>query len=157
MVGSTTMVIGLVLHVLAAIVWVGGMFFAYVVLRPSAGPLEPAVRLALWQRVLSRFFLWVWISVVALLASGFTMVLLGLGGFAAVGDYVRAMMTIGLVMVAIYLYLYFLPWPRFRHAVLTADWATAEESIARIRFAVGLNLILGLITAAIGAGGRYLG
>ncbi len=125
MVGSATMSIGLVLHVLAAIVWVGGMFFAYVVLRPSTGPLEPAARLALWQRVLSRFFLWVWISVVALLASGFTMVLLGFGGFAAVGDYVRAMMTIGLVMVAIYLYLYFLPWPRFRHAVLTADWSAA--------------------------------
>ncbi len=67
------------------------------------------------------------------------------------------MMTIGLVMVAIYLYLYFLPWPRFRRAVLAADWPAAEESIARIRFVVGLNLVLGLITAAIGAGGRYLG
>jgi hypothetical protein len=47
------------LHTLAAVVWVGGMFFAYNVLRPSTGPLEPAERLALWQRVLSRFFPWV--------------------------------------------------------------------------------------------------
>ena len=29
------------LHILAAVVWVGGIFFAYMVLRPSAGPLEP--------------------------------------------------------------------------------------------------------------------
>jgi uncharacterized membrane protein len=28
------------LHVLAVVVWVGGMFFAYLVLRPSAGALQ---------------------------------------------------------------------------------------------------------------------
>jgi len=44
------------LHVLAAVVWVGGMFFAYMVLRQSVGPLEPAVRLALWHRVFRHFF-----------------------------------------------------------------------------------------------------
>ena len=38
------------LHVLAAVVWVGGMFFAYMVLRPAAGPLETAERLARDER-----------------------------------------------------------------------------------------------------------
>ena len=38
------MAVLLALHVLAAVIWVGGMFFAYMVLRPSAGPLESASR-----------------------------------------------------------------------------------------------------------------
>jgi uncharacterized membrane protein len=33
------MIIGLIVHILGAIVWVGGMFFAYVVLRPVTGEL----------------------------------------------------------------------------------------------------------------------
>ena len=72
------------LHVLAAVVWVGGMFFAYIVLRPSAGPLQAEARLKLWQRVFQRFFPWVWASVVLLLVSGYGMIFLYLGGFAGV-------------------------------------------------------------------------
>ena len=34
------------LHILSAVVWVGGMFFAYMVLRPAAGRLEQVERLA---------------------------------------------------------------------------------------------------------------
>jgi uncharacterized membrane protein len=149
------MIVGLAFHILAAVVWVGGMFFAYVVLRPSAGPLDPAVRLALWQRVFARFFMWVWLSVAVLLVSGFTMVFIGYGGFAQTGSYIRAMMTLGIVMMLIYGHLYFVPWQRFRRAVTAADWPTAEANIRQIRIIVGVNLILGLITAVIGASGRY--
>jgi uncharacterized membrane protein len=56
------------------------MFFAYLVLRPSAGPLEAPVRLQLWERVFSRFFPWVWTSAATLLASGLGMVFGGYGG-----------------------------------------------------------------------------
>ena len=73
------------LHVLAAVVWVGGMFFAYMVLRPSAGPLDPPARLALWQRVFGRFFPWVWASIAVLLISGYTMLFVHFGGFAGAG------------------------------------------------------------------------
>src|ERR1700675_1888451 len=59
--GRDGMIVGIAFHILAAVIWVGGMFFALMVLRPSTGPLEPAVRLALWHRVFSRFFAWVWL------------------------------------------------------------------------------------------------
>ena len=36
--------IALTLHLLSAVVWVGGMFAAYLCLRPAAGPLEPPQR-----------------------------------------------------------------------------------------------------------------
>ncbi len=151
------MTIGMTLHVLAAVIWVGGMFFAHMVLRPSAGPLEPAVRLSLWSRVFPRFFFWVWLSVASLLVSGFAMVLLGLGGFAAVGGSIHAMTALGVVMSAIFAYIYFAPWPRFRRAVSAADWPIAETNLRTIRLLVTTNLALGLVTSAIGASGPYFG
>src|SRR5437773_1376556 len=36
------------LHLLFAAIWVGGMFFAVLALRPAAFALDPAVRLPLW-------------------------------------------------------------------------------------------------------------
>ena len=111
------MAVLIALHVLAAVVWVGGMFFAYTVLRPSVSPLEAAPRLGLWRRTLARFFPWVWASIVALLASGYGMIFLHLGGFAHVPLYVNVMQAIGIVMMLIFLHLFFAPWRRFRTAV----------------------------------------
>lgn len=54
------------IHALSAVIWVGGMVFAYAVLRPSLGALEPPQRLTLWRNVFERFFVLVWIIVVAL-------------------------------------------------------------------------------------------
>jgi uncharacterized membrane protein len=149
------MIVGLAFHIVAAVIWVGGMFFAYAVLRPGIGALEPAVRLPLWHRVFSRFFLWVWLSIAVLLASGFAMVFVGFGGFATVGAYVRVMMALGIVMMVIYTYLYVVPWRRFARAVSTADWPAGNKHIGQIRLLVGSNLVLGLVTVVIGASGRY--
>jgi uncharacterized membrane protein len=150
-----TMIVGLALHIVAAVVWVGGMFFAYVALRPSAGALEPALRLPLWHRVFSRFFPWVWASVVALLGSGYAMVFLGFGGFRGVGLHVHVMQTTGIIMVMLFLHLFFAPWKRFRRAIAAGDLATAGKNIEQIRILVATNLILGLITVIVGASGRY--
>ena len=146
------MAFGIAIHALAAVIWVGGMFFAYMVLRPSAGPLEPPVRLQLWERVFSRFFPWVWTSVATLLASGLGMVFWGYGGF---GAYVHVMLGIGLLMMAIYAHLYFVPWRRLRRAVASANWAEGGVQLGVIRRIVAVNLTLGLITVAIGASGRF--
>src|SRR5271165_4219998 len=91
------MMVGIAFHILAAVIWVGGMFFAIMILRPSVGSLESSARLTLWRRVLSRFFPWVWLCVAVLLASGVAMVFLGFGNFAAAGTYVHAMMATGLL------------------------------------------------------------
>jgi uncharacterized membrane protein len=150
------MSIGLAVHVLAAIVWVGGMFFAYVVLRPAAGALEPRPRLTLWRDVLARFFPWVWTSVLALLLSGYGM-LLGLGGFTGAGLHVHLMQATGLMMMALFAHLYFAPWRRLRRALESGDQAAAAAQLGQIRRIVLINLGLGLITSAIGASGRLWG
>ena len=51
------MAIAYVLHVLAALIWVGGMFFAHSSLRPTAAEtLQPPERLRLLTGVFKRFF-----------------------------------------------------------------------------------------------------
>ena len=149
--------VGVAFHVVAAVIWVGGMFFALIALRPATGPLEPPVRLALWERVLSSFFLWVWAAVVILLVSGFAMVIWGFGGFSTVGTYVQVMMGVGILMMLIFGHLYFVPWQRFGRAVDAAEWPTAAKHIDQIRLLVTINLVLGLITVVVGAAGRYYG
>jgi uncharacterized membrane protein len=149
------MIIAVALHVLAAVIWVGGMFFAYMIIRPSLGPLEPAHRLPAWQRIFARFFPWVWVCIVVLPATGIAMVSQEFGGFSTLSPYVRLMMVLGGAMIAIFLYLYFLPWRRFHAAVSAADWNSAESYIRRIRLLVGTNVVLGLATVVIGASSRF--
>jgi uncharacterized membrane protein len=107
-----------------------------------------------WQRVFARFFLWVWLCIVALFASGLTMVSLEFGGFSTLSPYVRIMMTLAVVMTLIFLYIYLLPWRRFRAALAGENWPAADTQIKRIRLLVGSNLLLGLITVIVGASGR---
>jgi uncharacterized membrane protein len=149
--------IGVAFHIVAAVIWVGGMFFALLVLRPSTGPLDPPVRLALWRRVFARFFPWVWAAVVVLLVSGFAMIIWGFGGFRGAGTYVNVMMGIGIVMMLIYGHLYFAPWRRFRGAVDRGEWSAAARHIDQIRVLVTINLVLGIVTVVVGAAGRYYG
>ena len=90
--------VALVVHILAAIVWVGGMFFAHQVLRPAAAMLEPGPRLILWSRVLGRFFAWVIAAIILLLLSGYTLVFGVFGGFRAIGLYIHLMQGLGILM-----------------------------------------------------------
>ena len=143
------------LHVLAAVVWVGGMFFAYMVLRPSAGPLEPPLRLALWHRVFGRFFPWVWASIAALLASGYAMLFVRFGGFAGAPLHINVMQATGILMMLLFLHLYFAPWRRFSRAVEAGAFPDAAAALNQIRRIVAINLVLGLITVAVGASGRF--
>jgi uncharacterized membrane protein len=55
------------------------------------------------------------------------------------------------------LHLYFAPWRRFRAAVARRDDAAAARQLAQIRAIVTLNLVLGLLTVAVGSSGRYWG
>jgi uncharacterized membrane protein len=151
------MSIALVLHVLSAVIWVGGLFFAYVVLRPvAASLLESPLRLALWVQVFGRFFPWVWVAVGLLLATGFWMILGPFGGFGTVGLYVHAMLVLGIVMMMIFLHVFFAPYKRLKRAVKAQDWPMGAKYLAQIRVLVGTNTILGILVIALGSGGRYL-
>ena len=146
----------LAVHIVAAVIWVGGMLFAYVCLRPAVGGIEPASeRPKLWVRTFGRFFPIVAVSVVALLVTGYAMLLGPLGGFAAAGVYVHVMHLTGLIMCAIFGHLYFGVWPKFRRAVEAGETELAGKKLATIRMIVAVNLGLGWITVLAGSTGRY--
>ena len=140
------------LHVLAALVWVGGMFFAWMVLRPAAiTALEGPARLKLWVEVFQGFFRWVWVAVVLLPVSGVGMLHMHFNGFEAAPRYVQVMMGLYVVMTALFIRIQALMLPELRTAVAEQDWPAGASVLGRIRRLVGINLLVGLAVVAIAA------
>ena len=149
------MTLSLFLHVLSVVVWVGGMFFAYMALRPvAASVLEPPQRLTLWAGVFGKFFPWVWASVVLILLTGLHMLVV-FGGMAA-PHYAMTMLVLGVVMMAIFAHVFFAPYGRLKRAVAAQDWKAGGAALAQIRRLIGINLSLGLLTIAVVFLGRAL-
>nr|WP_294544175.1 CopD family protein [uncultured Rhodopila sp.] len=142
----TTLYAGLkALHLLCAVLWVGGLFFAFVVLRPSLVAIEPPQRMLLQTRVHRRFFLVIWHAMPLILITGFVM-LWQLGGMGSVRWPVHAMLALGLLMAAVFLAIIFGPYRKFRR---TTDRTRMAASMSTMRTLIAVNLILGLITVVI--------
>lgn len=135
------------IHLLAVIVWVGGMFFAHVCLRPvAAAQLPPQQRLPLLAAVLGRFFVAVGVALLLLWGSG-------LVRFAQVGAAIpahwHAMLGLGSVMTLIFAVIVLRFYRRLRAAVAAQDWPQAGKAMNSIRVLVLANLILGFATVAV--------
>lgn len=145
------------IHVAAAIVWVGGMFFAYVVLRPAAvAVLQPPERLRLWAAVFQRFFSWVWIAIGLLLVSGLYMVY-QYGGIAHSPSHVHPILAGGVLMILVYLYVFFGCYVPFTLRVGKQQWPEAGAILNRIRRWVAFNLTLGTLVTAVAVFGATPG
>jgi uncharacterized membrane protein len=143
------------LHVLGAVLWVGGMAFALLALRPALGALEPPQRLTVHEGALRRFFLIVWHAMPILLLTGYALLFGWYGGFRGAGWHVHAMHLTALIMAGIFIALFTGPWKEFRAAQAAGDRARAAQSMDRVRQLVSMNLVLGLLTVAVAAWGRF--
>ena len=135
------------LHLLAVIVWIGGMFFAHVCLRPvAAAQLPPPQRLPLLAAVLGRFFAAVGGALVLLWGSG-------LARFAQSGTALpwhwHAMAGIGALMTAIFVLIVVRHHRPLTAAVAAQDWPAAGAAMNAIRPLVLLNLVLGFLVVAV--------
>jgi uncharacterized membrane protein len=136
------------LHLLAAIVWLGGISFMLLALRPAAAELlAPPQRLPLIARVLQRFFTLVWASIALLLLTGLTMLLSVGMKHAPVGWHL--MLGLGLVMTALFGHLYFGPFRHLKQAVSATNWPEGGRRAEQIATLASINLMLGVL--AIGA------
>lgn len=136
----------LALHLLAAVAWVGGIFFAYMALRPASMLLDAPLRLNLWAATFGRFFPWVWGFVAVLLVSGHVLM-----SQAPAHASLLAMAVIGWVMSLLFGYLYFVLFASLKHAVAASDTPAAAQAMTRIRPVMATNLALGLVASALGA------
>jgi len=149
--------VAIALHLIAAVIWVGGMFFAYMALRPVAAQLlEPPLRLPLWSQTFARFFVWVWVSIIVLPLSGYWIIMQIWGGFEGTDLSIKLMHIIGWIMILIFLFLFFVPYRQLKQRIAAEDFKAAGNALALIRKIVAVNLTLGLIVVIIAGGGRYL-
>ena len=135
------------LHLAAAIVWLGGIAFMLISLRPAAAAvLAPPQRLPLIAQVLRRFFAGVWLAVAVLLVTGVVM-LLDVGMKNAPAGW-HAMLGIGLLMFALFGHLYFGPFRRLKLAVGASDWPEGGRRVGQITTLALVNLVLGILAIA---------
>ena len=139
------------LHILAIVVWIGGMVFAHFFLRPAALQLPPPQRVPLMHGALQRFFAAVLVSIATVLVSGLWMI----GRLAK--ETVQAglafnmpldwtiMATLGIVMMAIFGHIRFALFKRLSQAVAASDWPAGGAALASIRIWVGINLAIGVV------------
>jgi uncharacterized membrane protein len=126
------MAIAISLHMLSVVVWVGGMFFAYMALRPvAASLLEPSQRLPLWSQTFAKFFPWVWAAVVLLMATGLWMVKAMFGGFGNVGLHIHVMAGLGTLMMLLFLHIFFAPYRRLKQALTANDLPEAGRRLSQ--------------------------
>ena len=146
------MSIAITIHVLALIVWVGGMFFAHSSLRPaSIETLEPPLRLRLWQATFHHFFIWVWIAIILLFISGFWMFF----QFPNPPLFIHIMTGIGSLMMLVFFHIYFAPYQRLTKAVKSENWSEGAKALGQIRTLVGINLTLGMVATIVATAGKY--
>ncbi len=134
----------LLFHLLSAIVWLGGMFFAYFCLRPAAAEtLDPPKRLPLWVATFARFLPLTGVAVLLLFATGLAMLLAVGFGQAPLGWHI--MFGLGIIMAGVFTYVYAVLFPKLRAHCQVSAWPLAGQTLNRIRQLVALNLGLGVL------------
>lgn len=143
------------IHTVVAVLWVGGIFLAYRVLRPAAMELQPPQRLSLWVGVFSRFFPWVWAFIVLLVISGYWDWSVRFGDYERAPLYLHAMQLIGWLMIFLFAWLYFVPFAKFKGLVADSQFPEAGKLMNdKMRPVIAINLSLGVLEAVIGEIGR---
>ncbi|MES9812636.1 MAG: CopD family protein [Candidatus Thiodiazotropha sp.] len=148
------MSIAMTLHIIGVIIWVGGMFFAHMVLRPALNDsLEAPQRLSLLLRVFDGFFPWVWVAVIAIVASGFWMLFMFYED--NIGLWLGFMTVVGILMSAIFVFIYAIPYQQIGVARKEDDKPKLVEAVSLIRQLILINLTFGMLVTVVAVVGKY--
>lgn len=148
--------LAIILHLLAINIWVGGTFFTVVVLPRATITLVPTERHRFMQIVLKRFFFWVWLALIVVLSSGGAMIYRIFGGMTNIPLYVLLMMSMALLMAAVFLLIYFWPYRLFTQSLDRGNEVECEKQLIRVRLLSKINMTLGIaVLMVIGGGPLY--
>ena len=139
-----------ILHLIAGIVWMGGMTFMLFALRPAVIiAMEAQPRAILMGQVWKRFYAMVLASIVVLFATGThlytatfraTRLATGDGGVPLGWN---IMLVLGLVMMLIFGHIYFAGFKKYKRAVAAGDWPLAAKAASLIHTMTLINFSLG--------------
>lgn len=142
------------LHLIGAIVWMGGMTFMLLALRPAAlAVMEPQPRARLMAQVWPRFFNLVLVAIVLLVASGghlYASAAKAAHQAGATGLPLgwNVMAGLGVLMVLVFGHIRFAGLKKFLRAVAASDWPQANAAATLIHRLVVLNFVLGWLAIA---------
>ena len=148
------------IHLLAVMVWVGGMTFVLLCLRPAASVLEPAARIALMHAAMRRFLAVVAVAIAVIFVCGVAMV--AIAWSAAVRAGLRfnmpldwyVMFAVFFAMLAVFVHIRGVLFPRLDAALRGQRWADGASALGAIRREVVANLVLGVfVTVLVRLGG----
>ncbi|MEN9538927.1 MAG: hypothetical protein RLZZ126_1162 [Pseudomonadota bacterium] len=140
------------LHLAAAIVWLGGMTCLLWAVRPTLmTQLEGPARLRFLAQMWGRFFNAVLLAVVVLLATGGHLYASGFRALKAAGPGMPAglplgwsvMAALGTLMVLVFGHIYFASFRKFKRLLEADRFAEAATAAGRIHQLVVLNFCLG--------------
>ena len=148
------------LHLLAVIVWVGGMAFTLFCLRPAARVLEPPARIALMHAAMRRFLAVVAVAIAVIFVCGVAMVAISWSTAARAGlrfnmplDW-YVMFAVFFVMLAVFVHIRAVLFVRLDAALREQRWADGASALGAIRWEVSANLVLGVfVTVLVRLGG----
>jgi len=143
----------LLVHLLAIVVWIGGMVFALFCLRPAAlAILPPPQRIPLMHAALGRFFRIVVMAIALVIGTGVAMIyMVGMNNAPLAWQW---MMGLGVLMMLVFFHVRALPFARLGACVIAQEWPAAARHLERIRLSVLFNLGIGLSIIAIMKLGR---
>ncbi len=150
--GQTMLQAAQLLHLIAAIVWMGGMTCLLFALRPAAlalleGPVRAKLMVGVWQRffnLVAACIVVLFFSGMHLYTSGFRAVKAATGsGSVALGW--NLMLVVGMAMFLIFGHIYFSGFKKYKTAVAAADFTLAAKAAGQIHTLVLTNFILGWV------------
>ena len=143
------------LHLLAIMVWLGGMCFSYFFLSPAAAQLDAPARVRLMHAVLGRFFkATLWASLLVM-GSGIWMLgrvakqVVQSGGAFQMPLAWTVMAVLGSVMVALFMHIKFALYKKLAHSVTAGNWPAGDMALTQIRNWLAVNLGLGVLVLCV--------
>jgi uncharacterized membrane protein len=138
------------IHLIAATLWMGGMGFMLLALNPAMrNVLAQSERLTLLRATWHHFFSIVWVCILALVFTGNSMyttsfrAIKAATGQGSVPSGWNIMLVLGLLMVAIFAYIYWGLFTKFKRAITALDWPLADKLAAKMRGLILVNFIVG--------------
>jgi len=133
------------LHILASVVWIGGMAFNILILRPSITVIDAPQRIKLAETVLRRFISFVWASIGVLILTGAILALPKMTSFktllsSSYGGLLILKLLIVMVMIINVFIIQYILFPKFKSLIPSPG---GNRVMGQIVTVVKINLIFG--------------